>query len=41
MKSGEPPTALKARTGLSTPPGRICSARAKSVRDREVRIIGL
>ena len=24
MKSGEPPTALNARTGLSTPPGRIC-----------------
>src|SRR5438876_234270 len=23
MKRGEPPTALKARTGLSTPPGRI------------------
>ena len=26
MKSGEPPTALKARTGLSTPPGRIREA---------------
>src|SRR5688572_10441807 len=30
MKSGDPPTAWNARTGLSTPPGRICLARAKS-----------
>ena len=30
MKSGAPPTDLKARTGLSTPPGRIALARAKS-----------
>src|SRR5512142_1933766 len=36
MNTGEPPTALKARTGLSTPPGRICWARAKSLADREV-----
>jgi hypothetical protein len=33
MKSGVPPTALNARTGLSTPPGRICWARAKSFAD--------
>src|SRR5260221_6612933 len=33
MKSGEAPTALKARTGLSTPPGSTCCARANSVRD--------
>src|SRR6476661_8577837 len=30
MNSGEPPTDLKARTGLSTPPGRMALARAKS-----------
>src|SRR5260370_41673944 len=29
MNSGEAPTALKARTGLSTPPGRMRSAREK------------
>jgi hypothetical protein len=34
MNSGEPPTAWKARTGLSTPPGRIWLARAKSFFDR-------
>src|SRR4051794_31553658 len=28
MNSGEPPTDLKARTGLSTPPGMSCWARA-------------
>ena len=28
-KSGDPPTDLNARTGLSTPPGRSCCARAK------------
>src|SRR2546428_13622434 len=33
MKSGAAPTDLKARTGLSTPPGRICCARAKRVED--------
>src|SRR5438093_9532443 len=38
MKSGAAPTALNARTGLSTPPGRICCARAKSERDRLMRI---
>jgi hypothetical protein len=30
MKMGVPPTDLKARTGLSTPPGRISEARSKS-----------
>src|SRR6187431_1148640 len=30
MKSGVPPTALKARTGLSTPPGMTVWARANS-----------
>jgi hypothetical protein len=30
MNSGAPPTDVKARTGLSTPPGRIWLARAKS-----------
>src|SRR3972149_5126040 len=40
MKIGEAPTALKARTGLSTPPGRICCARANSVRDFETLIDG-
>jgi hypothetical protein len=29
---------LNARTGLSTPPGRICSARVNRRFDREVRI---
>jgi hypothetical protein len=38
MKRGEPPTALNARTGLSTPPGKICRARAKRRADRVVRI---
>ena len=37
MKSGSPPTALKARTGLSTPPGRIFCARAKSFADVDQR----
>jgi hypothetical protein len=36
MKSGAPPTELKARTGLSTPPGRMSLARAKSCLEREV-----
>src|SRR6185295_4900223 len=39
MKRGDPPTALKARTGLSTPPGNICRAREKSLRDCEVRTL--
>src|SRR4030095_111183 len=42
MKSGAPPTELKARTGLSTPPGRMPLARAKSfleVRGRFMRAI--
>src|SRR5438093_6689513 len=38
MNNGRPPTALKARTGLSTPPGRIRSAREKRFRDFERRI---
>src|SRR4051812_22808510 len=38
MNSGEPPTDLKARTGLSTPPGRSWEARAKSFFDFSVRI---
>ena len=33
MKCGEPPTALKARTGELTPPGRTVTARAKSFWD--------
>jgi hypothetical protein len=33
MNSGAPPTDVKARTGLSTPPGRMELARAKSFRD--------
>ena len=33
MKCGVPPTALKARTGEFTPPGRIVTARAKSFAD--------
>jgi len=33
MNSGDAPTALKARTGLSTPPGRILHARAKRADD--------
>src|SRR5262245_47116717 len=37
MKSGAAPTDLKARTGLSTPPGRIRCARAKSAADLGVR----
>src|SRR5215472_17186602 len=36
MKSGEPPTDLNARTGLSTPPGSSCCAREKSFCDRVV-----
>src|SRR5215212_11830242 len=36
MNSGEASTALNARTGLSTPPGRICWARAKSFDERVV-----
>src|SRR5439155_7753310 len=38
MNNGRPPTALKARTGLSTPPGRIRSAREKRFRDFEMRM---
>jgi hypothetical protein len=33
MNSGSPPTAVKARTGLSTPPGRIFWARVNSFED--------
>src|SRR5947199_294217 len=36
MKSGEAPTDLNARTGLSTPPGRMLSARVKRREDRVV-----
>src|SRR5256885_9221868 len=36
MNSGDPPTDLNARTGLSTPPGRSCCARKKSFCDRVV-----
>src|ERR1700682_1031892 len=36
MNSGDAPTDLNARTGLSTPPGRIFVARAKSRADRVV-----
>src|SRR5258707_15156887 len=38
-KSGVPPTDLNARTGLSTPPGRMREARVKSVRLVEVFMI--
>src|SRR5215831_18552067 len=38
MKSGDPPTDLNARTGLSTPPGSSCCAREKSLSDRFVFI---
>src|SRR5712691_11485117 len=38
MKRGDPPTDLKARTGLSTPPGRIRCARANRRRDRSTRM---
>src|SRR3981081_8802 len=41
MNSGDAPTALNARTGLSTPPGRIFEARANSDREREIRIVCL
>src|SRR5712691_1718750 len=41
MNNGRPPTALKARTGLSTPPGRIRSAREKRLRDFEMRMSAL
>jgi hypothetical protein len=37
MNSGVAPTALNARTGLSTPPGRILCARVKSLEDLVVR----
>jgi hypothetical protein len=33
INGGVPPTALNARTGLSTPPGMIFCARAKSFAD--------
>ncbi|BCS35715.1 hypothetical protein TBR22_A49490 [Luteitalea sp. TBR-22] len=33
MKRGVPPTALKARTGLLTPPGIACLARANNLAD--------
>src|SRR5215471_6967660 len=36
MNSGDAPTALNARTGLSTPPGSIAFARVKSAADRFV-----
>src|SRR5439155_18987721 len=36
MKSGDAPTDLNARTGLSTPPGRIAWARVKRREDRVV-----
>src|SRR5688572_13211470 len=36
MNRGVPPTALKARTGLLTPPGMTCRARSKSFADRGV-----
>src|SRR5260221_525398 len=36
MKSGASPTALNARTGLSTPPGSTACARAKNIEDRLV-----
>ena len=39
MKRGVPPTDLNARTGLSTPPGRIATACSKSFRDFVVRFI--
>ena len=39
MNSGVPPTAWNARTGLSTPPGRIWLARAKSFCDVDRRFI--
>src|SRR5580765_840480 len=38
MNRGEPPTDLNARTGLSTPPGSSCVARANSFCDLVVRI---
>src|SRR4051794_9363114 len=38
MKSGAAPTDLKARTGLSTPPGRIRVARLKRERERLIFI---
>src|SRR4029450_3471852 len=38
MNSGDAPTDLKARTGLSTPPGRMSTARAKSFDERVVFI---
>jgi hypothetical protein len=37
MKSGVPPTDLNARTGLSTPPGRMRDAAAKSRSERGYR----
>ena len=39
MKSGVAPTDLNARTGLSTPPGRIFVARVNSFCDRDVPIV--
>src|SRR5499427_9150827 len=36
MNSGDPPTDLNARTGLSTPPGSSCCAREKSLSERVV-----
>src|SRR4051794_36846081 len=41
MNSGVAPTLLKARTGLSTPPGRICWARRNHIEERLVVIVGL
>ena len=40
MKSGEPPTALNARTGELTPPGSRSSASAKSRSERLARHAG-
>jgi hypothetical protein len=39
MNSGDAPTLLKARTGLSTPPGRIFWARANQWEERLVIIV--
>ena len=41
VESGVAPTDLKARTGLSTPPGSTSTARAKSRWDFVVRGIGV
>jgi hypothetical protein len=41
MNRGVPPTALKARTGLLTPPGISLSARSKSFVDFVIRMAGM